>query len=82
MRKRIAACIGLAITILIGGCIYVLNSGVEDNTELNQKDSDVYQDRMMEDQEGISPPDQNPDGSTSGAARPSSGSEDIQSNFD
>lgn len=82
MWKRIAACLGLAIIILIGGCIYVLNFGVGDNTELNQKDSDVYQDRMIEDQEGISPPYQNPDGSTSGAARPSSDSEDIESNFD
>jgi len=82
MRKRLAACIGLAIIILIGGCIYALNFGLEDNTKLNQKDSDVYQDRMIEDQEGISPPYQNPDGSTSGAARPSSGSGDIESNFD
>ncbi|MCY9532311.1 hypothetical protein M5X04_23675 [Paenibacillus alvei] len=82
MRKRIAASIGLAIIILIGGCIYALIFGLEDNTKLNQKDSDVYQDRMIEDQEGISPPYQDLDGSTSGAARPSSGSGDIESNFD
>ncbi|MCG7409376.1 hypothetical protein MH117_18315 [Paenibacillus sp. ACRRX] len=82
MRKRMAACIGLTIIILIGGFIYALNFGVGDDTELNKKESDVYQDRMMPDQEDISPPYQNSDGSTSGAARPSSGTEDIESNFD
>ncbi|MGG4396952.1 hypothetical protein ABEX25_21850 [Paenibacillus thiaminolyticus] len=72
MPKRMAAPIGLAVVticILIGAFLYVLNSG--DNSELNPKETDVYQeDRMMQNPEEMSPPYQDQDGSISGAAKP------------
>ncbi|OAB35314.1 hypothetical protein [Paenibacillus glacialis] len=72
MWKKIAAPIVLVVVtigILTGAFLYVLNS--RDNSDLNPKETDVYQeDRMMQNQEEMSPPYQDQDGSVSGAAKP------------
>ncbi|UNK18374.1 hypothetical protein MNQ98_28905 [Paenibacillus sp. N3/727] len=72
MWKRIVAPIGLVVVtigILVGAFLYVLNS--RNNSDLNPEETDVYQeDRMMQNQEEISPPYQDQDGSVSGKTGP------------